>query len=109
VKYALFGLWTLISSCEWGDQEVEAWKIVSDAIDGQLPTATRAWLFSQLKELVRDRSLFATAAEHVLRACLVRLHSFCESDHSVEVQSECRRLSQHRTMRGMNPERKRLI
>jgi hypothetical protein len=47
-KCALFGLWALISSSEWGDHEVEAWNILSDAIVGRkppLPTATRAWLF----------------------------------------------------------------
>ena len=41
-----------------------------------LPTAYRVWLFSQHKELDRDRSLCVTAVEHVLRACLVGLLAF---------------------------------
>lgn len=89
VKCALFGLCTLISSSEWGDLQVEAWKILSDAIvesKPPLPTNTRSWLFSQIKELVRDKSLCVTAAEHVLRACLVRLLSFFESEQSDAVR-----------------------
>jgi hypothetical protein len=37
VKCALFGLCTLISSSKWGDLEVEAWKILSDAIVERSP------------------------------------------------------------------------
>jgi hypothetical protein len=90
-KCALFGLWTLTGSSKWGDQEVKAWNMLSGTIVSRkppLPTATRAWLFSQLREVVREQFLFVTDAGHVLRACLVRLHSFCKSDHSVEVPSK---------------------
>jgi hypothetical protein len=89
LKCGLFALCTLVSSSEWGGLEVEAWKILSDAVvesKPPLPTAARTWLFSHLKELARDRSLCVDAAEHVLRACLVRLLSFFGSDQSGRVR-----------------------
>jgi hypothetical protein len=71
----LFGLCELVKSDDWGDCEIEAWRLLSDVLvlnKPQLPVEARSWLYEQLIDLITNNELSAVTAGHFLRATIVR-------------------------------------
>jgi hypothetical protein len=71
----LFGLCELVKRDDWGDCEIEAWRLLSDVLvlnKPQLPVEARSWLYGQLKDLITHNELSAVTAGHFLRATIVR-------------------------------------
>ena len=71
----LFGLCELVKRDDWGDCEIEAWRLLSDVLvlnKPQLPVEARSWLYEQLQNLITNNELSAATAGHFLRATIVR-------------------------------------
>ena len=80
------GLLELIRSDRWGENEILAWAILSNAIVKDLPplpTESRRWLFQTLETCVTDGIFGSNTADRLLRASAIRMASFF-LDHKTE-------------------------
>ena len=73
----------LVNSKTWGKCEAEAWEMLSQIIvlnKPFLPTSSRSWLFRRIRDEVENNRLGSQASEHLLRACVVRMLQYFQSD-----------------------------
>jgi hypothetical protein len=85
IQGGLFGLLELVRRPCWGNEEIEAWKLLSNCIvmdTPPLPASDRLWLYEQINDLIKNEELSPRASEHFLRAAIVRSSSFLQKEPS---------------------------
>jgi len=80
IKSSIFSLVALITtSTKWGSLETEAWANLSDIIvlsKPTLPLEIRRWMFSLIRQRIKDARTSNLTKQHFLRACLCRMLNF---------------------------------
>ena len=82
-RSSIVGLLELLCGDDWDDIEIEAWRVLSDAIVLDQPfydVSSKAFLYQLVEKFISSKKASAMFAEHLLRALTVRLFLLIRKD-----------------------------